>query len=480
MSKLSIRDNIMYRLRKIRPENRRSDDLSSAELFAEVFANKHRYCTTSRDWFQYRGGIWKLDTEGMSARNDLKIFAECLLTYSANVNLDPQQHEAFVRYCGKWLRKSFRDCVIQDARDFNFFSLNELDAQPELFCCKNGVLSLGKEVKFLNHDPKLMLSKQAGTEYDASAECPRWIQFMNEVTEGDREKQRYLQKVAGIALLGECVIDRFWILFGASSRNGKSTFCDTLSSVFGDYAASVQPETLAIKKTDSRSASGDVARLAGVRFAVASEAPRRMPLDSALLKSMTGRDRITARFLHQSEFEFVPAFCLIMNTNYLPSCSDTTVFASGRIAVVEFPHHFTFQEQDQHLREKLRKEKAGILNWCIEGLKMYYAEGVEEPASVRQASEEFAQESDRVGVFLDEVLTPSEGELIAVSAIYPKYDSWCIESGFQAMSKQSFIDELKRKKVYRTSGTIAGKTVRNVILGYSDFIKVEGSETPFY
>jgi len=216
-----------------------------------------------------------------------------------------------------------------------------------------------------------------------------------------------------------------------------------------------------------------------VRFAVASEAPRRMPLDSALLKSMTGRDRITARFLHQSEFEFVPAFCLIMNTNYLPSCSDTTVFASGRIAVVEFPHHFTFQEQDQHLREKLRKEKSGILNWCIDGLKMYYSEGIEEPDSIRQASEEFAQESDRVGVFLEEVLTPSAGELIAISEVYPKYDRWCMESGFQPMSKQTFIDELKRKKVFRTSGTIHGKTVRNVIMGYSDFIKSEDIETPF-
>ena len=86
------------------------------------------------------------------------------------------------------------------------------------------------------------------------------------------------------------------------------TLMETIAYMFGDYATSSTPDTLALKKKDSSRPSGDIARLNECRFLNMSEPSRQLILDSALLKTLLGRDKITARHLNQSEFEFYPKF----------------------------------------------------------------------------------------------------------------------------------------------------------------------------
>ncbi len=119
-----------------------------------------------------------------------------------------------------------------------------------------------------------------------------------------------------------------------------------------------------------------------------------MLFDTALLKSLLGRDSITARHLYQRETTFIPKFRLVINTNFLPTITDDTVFSSGRINVVSFDRHFEPQEQDKDLKNRLRdkSEMSGILNWCIEGLKL--------PAAVQIATDTYRTDSDKVSSYL--------------------------------------------------------------------------------
>ncbi len=96
-----------------------------------------------------------------------------------------------------------------------------------------------------------------------------------------------------------------------------------------------------------------------------------MLINTELIKSLTGRDKITARMLYGKEFEFVPQFKLYINTNYLPRIIDDTIFASNRINVIEFNKHFSEEEQDKTLKSKLREPDnlSGILNWFLLGWK---------------------------------------------------------------------------------------------------------------
>lgn len=470
---------LIVTLQKIDAISLKRSDIGAAQLFSDIFRDKHRYNISAREWFVYDNGIWAIDNEGVRAKASLKLLGQALVQYAASADLhDESEKASYIRYAAKWLTRGYRDGLIKDARDVHFISREDLDKDLFTLNCQNCVITLKNGiVKTEKHRPDLLLSKMTGTNYQPEAKCPRWNSFMDEITEGDTDKKKYLQKIAGLALVGEVTEHKFFIVYGSTTRNGKSTFTETLLTVMGTYGTTINPETLAIQKVDSRRASGDVARLAGIRLAICSEAPRRMPLDSALLKKMTGGDRILARHLQEREFEFKPQFTLLMNTNYLPSSTDSTIFSSGRIAVCEFKRHFREEEQDKRLKDKLLKESAGILNWMIEGYQLYLKEGLEPPESVRKETETYEDDSDRIKVFCDEKLIKADGEFLSVKDGYIAYTEWCDESGYQALGKQAFVDELKTKKLFRASATINKQTVKRVIVGYSGFYKTK--KNPF-
>lgn len=469
-------------LKEMHAEQYETTDKGFGRLFAEVFKNQHRYNPSRKDFMRYDGKRWVDDIEGLSTRKSGKLLSDALVRYAVNVDADGKYLKAVTPLCN--LRN--RDAMLKDSRDIHYFTNEQLDTNDYLLNLQNGTLDLSENApQFREHDPDLLLSKICNVEYDPAAVCNEWEKFLLEIMQGDRDKIRYLQKIAGLSLTGNTQEETCFILYGSTTRNGKSTFCETLIYLLGDYALTMKPETLAVKQNlDSRQASGDVARLAGCRFVNASEPPKRMLFDTALLKSLLGRDSITARHLHQREFEFIPKFKLVINTNYLPTITDDTVFSSGRINVISFDRHFEPHEQDKHLKDRLRqkRELSGILNWCIEGLRLYRKEGLEPPEAVKNATEVYRNDSDKIGSFINECLTKSERNSKAKD-IYDVYAKWCDSNGYGTENKQNFFAELKNKGVFSNSGTVEGKTVKNIVKGYvvnNDFITVDDdTKLPF-
>ena len=301
--------------------------------------------------------------------------------------------------------------------------------------------------------------------------------------QNDIAKINYLQKVFGLTLTGYTYEELMHFLYGSTTRNGKSTVTELALWVLGDYGATISPETLALRQNkDSRTASPDIAKLAGARLVVASEPPKKMLFDTALTKTLTGGDSITARFLHCNEFTFKPKFKLLINTNYLPTITDDTVFKSGRIRVINFGRHFEPHEQNKHLKEQLRAEADGILNWFIKGLQLYRQEGLEPPAAVTQATAEYESDSDKIGRFIGECLIKTN-ENISAKIVYETYTTWCSDNGYGCENKGNFFTELKVKGIFAASGTVKGKTVRNIVRGYTlateDFTSVDDENLPF-
>lgn len=461
------------------------NDRGSADLFATVFMNVSRYNPTKKDWMYYDGTRWVADQEGMRAKRNAKTLADVLVRYSATVFLPDDKRQSYIKYAAGMMSYRSRNVMVTDAKDLNFFENMELDKDDFLLNCKNCVLDLsGDQPKALEHSADLLLSKLCNANYNPAATCTLWDKTVNEIMQGDTEKIKYLQKMSGRFLTGDTSEEEFYIFFGATTRNGKSTITELLLYLLGDYATTISPESLAIKANkDSRTASPDIAKLAGTRFVVASEPPRRMLFDSSLVKTLTGRDTVSARFLHENEFQFKPKFKLILNSNYLPVINDKTVFSSNRVKVIPFERHFAEKEQNKHLKEQLQQEIDGILNWCIEGLYMYRKEGLEPPEAVRTATHEYSEDSDKTGKFISECLVRSEHNL-AAKDVYEKYSQWCNDCGLGIDGRTSFYEELKTKNLLSKTGTVAGKTVKNVIKGYSFVDEIfhpvdENSKVPF-
>ncbi len=158
-------------------------------------------------------------------------------------------------------------------------------------------------------------------------------------------------------------------------RNGIGTFLDVISYVLGDYAINTPPETFL--ETPGSAVRNDLARLRGARLITASEPESKKKFDPGVLKTFTGQDPITCRFLHKEFFEFQPEGKLIFSANQRPAVRDTSHGFWRRVILVPFTRIFTGKDKDPTLRESLKAEASGILNWLVEGCLKWQAEGLQ-------------------------------------------------------------------------------------------------------
>lgn len=68
-------------LKEIHAENYETSDKGNARLFADIFKDKHRYCSTRKDFMLFDGKRWIDDLEGLSARKSAKELSDALIRY---------------------------------------------------------------------------------------------------------------------------------------------------------------------------------------------------------------------------------------------------------------------------------------------------------------------------------------------------------------------------------------------------------------
>ncbi len=458
------------RLQKLKPEENKLypwTELGAGQLFADYYKDVLRYVPERKSWFHYNGIVWEQDIGNTKTMELCKALARHLLIYCSSID-DDKRREEYAKFCYRWQTRKMRETVIRDAQSVHTIRMEEFDRDPYIFNCKNGTLNL-KTMKFSPHIPENKLTKHSDVEYNPDAHCERFNRFIDEITNGDQEKAKFLQKVLGYGLSGDTRFECMFIFYGATTRNGKGTLCESVLKVLGDYGCTSQAETIGIKPNkSSQMPSEDVARLAGVRFVNISEPDRGLRLDAALVKTMTGNDTMNARFLHENSFDFKPQFKLYINTNYCPTISDLTLFSSDRIVIVTFDRHFGEQEQDKNLKElfSASNSQSAMLNWLLEGYRLIRTEGLKIPESVKEAIEEYRKESDKVARFTEECLEQRDGFEVRTSEVYKAYTHWCDDNGCRAESAAKFNQALKSFATIERKRPTAGGSPTTMLLDY--------------
>lgn len=461
---------IIETLNKLKPQIRFAyNDRGNGELFSAVFGRTAKYNVTAKEWYIYKDGYWQEDTGAMQVSRLAKELYDALLLYASS--LPDESKTNYISHVNKMGRLNVREIMIKDARDRNYVKSEDFDRNIWLFNCRNGTYDL-KNGYFRKHSPDDLISKMSNVVYDENAESPDFEKFLSEILLNDKDKMRYLLSALGYALTGDTSQECMFILYGSTTRNGKGTLMETIAHMMGGdsgYAMTSNPETLARRQSkDSRQASGDIARLKGARFLNVSEPDKGMVFDTALIKTLTGRDTITARHLHEREFQFVPNFKLFINTNYLPYVTDDTVFSSERINVITFDRHFDQQDQDRGLKDRLKTEEniSGIFNICLKGLRDYLKNGLVRPACISAATAEYRRSSDRQGIFISECLEKDDKSNIKAKDVYNVYRGWCRDNNFRPENKANFMSGLRNKNMLADHGTVNGITCHNIIFGY--------------
>jgi putative DNA primase/helicase len=186
--------------------------------------------------------------------------------------------------------------------------------------------------------------------------------------------------------------------FYGDGGTGKSTFVNTLQRILGTYARTAPMATFTATSFDKHPT--DLAMLAGARLVAANETEQGRSWAAERIKSLTGGDPISARFMRQDFFEFVPKFKLLFVGNNAPNLATVDDAIRRRFIVV--PFDIKPKVKDMRLNEKLSAEAPQILQWCIDGCRDWLAHGLVPPDKVMQATAVYFDDQDLFTRWLEE------------------------------------------------------------------------------
>ena len=327
--------------------------------------------------------------------------------------------------------------------------IEDLDSHNDLLLVANGVVNL-RTKELTPFDPDLLMTQRIPVAYRPDAKSERWDTFLGEVMEGADGMPEYLQRLVGYGITGLTQEQCFVIHYGLGS-NGKSIFIDTLSHVFSGIYRKTPMKTF-LKNDNSSSIPADVAALRGSRLVFASEADANARLSEALLKEMTGDASITARLLHQNFFTFTPQFLIQMATNHKPVFTSQGNGIWRRVRLIKWGRTFTAEQQDHNLLATLRTEEEGILRWAVDGAAIWYANGLQDPDSVKKAVTDYKEMEDTLYGFLPGVyeLCEPEGKPLKGSAVFKEFSNWAFSEEIQfSFRRRAFFNMLEERGVTR-------------------------------
>jgi len=272
--------------------------------------------------------------------------------------------------------------------------------------------------------------------------APTWMRFLADITGEDGEMQRYLARMAGYALTGVTIEHALFFLYGTGA-NGKSVFLNTLSAVMDDYAVSAPIDTFLENKSEKHPT--DLAGLRGARLVTSIEVEKGKRWAEAKIKSLTGGDRIAARFMRQDFFEYKPQFKLIIAGNNKPAIRDVDEAMRRRLHLVPFTVTIPPEKRDQSLTDRLLEEKDGILRWMLDGCLEWQKTGLKPPSSVLSATEEYLESEDALGRWIDEECVKDSNAESVTDDLFASWKAWADKSGEYIGTKRRFSDDLDKR-----------------------------------
>ena len=456
------------------------DEIGIGNIFADYYKPIARFNRDRGVWYVYDGNIWRPDDEALVVAELAKRLADLLYAFALQIK-DEDTRTRYIKRVQKLQMRKNRRTMVEDAKSVHPISHKMFDNNTNLFNCRNGTLNLTTG-EFHAHTPTDYITMLSGVIYNKDATCPRWEQFIGEVMQNDAALARYLQKALGYALTGDTSLECLFILYGATSRNGKGTTMETFLQIVGDYGKTSNPEMLSTKfgSTNASGPSEEIARLSGARFVNISEPEKKITFNAALVKRMTGNDTLNARFLHENSFDFKPSFKIFINTNYRPNVNDQILFKSRRIKVIPFNRCFGESEQDHGLKGFFSADEnlSGVFNWCLEGCRLFYKEGMDEPEAVKEAVREYQVESDRIGQFIEAWIEEGETYEVLSSAVFKRYTDWCKEYNYNAENAKNFKTAMEQRFTYARRRPKSGGEKTTLLIGCKLRAEELGAETP--
>lgn len=399
----------------------------SEDALALRFADKHerdlRYVSQWGKWYIWDDNYWRLDNKMQSWSMVRRMCREESSKSKTNkATLVARAKVAAVHFLAQTDR---RLAAVPE----------QWDTDPWLLGTPRGTVDL--------HTGALMPSRREDYITQTAkawpeGECPRWLGFLNEVTNGDAEMQRYLQRIVGYSLTG-VTREEVVIFIHGEGGNGKGTFIETVAAAMGGYSDVVAMDTLIMKKYHDHPT--EIAKLRGVRLAVASETSDGSRWNMARLKLLTGGDKLTGRFMRADFFDFRPTHKLIISGNKRPGLGRVDAAIVRRLFLVPFMVKISVPDKDLKAYF-LDAELNGIMRWAVQGCLEWQRMGLAPPKAVVAATEEYLHNQDDMQVWMDDCCVLQDKWRSSSAELFQSWQKWCERTGGYVGAKRQFVEGL--------------------------------------
>lgn len=435
-------------------------DNGNARRIVDYFGENLRY-TIGGGWHYWDGTTWRADGEGSTvfenARNLSQLInAEAIRAEDSTPTL-------------KWAEKSrdasrIRNAVSLSTTDPRVkIHHHEWDANPDWLGVRNGVVDL-RTGKLLAPDRSQYITKRTAVDFNPKIKDTRFDIFLDQITAGDKEFQQWLQKVVGYTLTGETSEQKFFLFYGAPG-SGKSTLLEIVKALLGEYSLALNAEVIMANKYGQNSSDQYyTAEMEGRRMLAVSELPEAEMMKEDAVKRLSGGDSMTGRRIGQQPFNFTSQAKLWIATNHRPRVGDPGIWR--RMQAIPFEN--VPKIVDTTLKPYLQSPQGGLpaaLAWASIGARMWYEarEGIGTCRVVEEATAQYKENEDEIGIFLKEEFVVGEGYSTTISEFHAIWQNWAMEQGLNSGGP---LNKLRRRLVDRGI-TVDGIGRTANVIGYA-------------
>lgn len=433
-------------------------DVGNARRLVDWHSNTIRRVSDMGAWFCWDGQRWDRDHDGAYIRYRARLLAEELPETE-------KEDRAFKRnsLSSVGLSSAVR---IAEADPMVTISATDLDRHPHLLNARNGIVDL-RTGEVGAHKPGLLLSRICSAEAEVAAEHPMWDAFLAETFGGDTEMIGFVQRMFGVALIGDVREHVLPFLHGVG-QNGKGVMLLVANGLLGNadaggYAVSA-PDGFLMSGRDNVHPT-EIARLRGARLVICSEQSGGKRFDESKVKRLTGGDLLTGRFMRGDFFDFPPTHLILVASNHLPEVREGGPSFWRRVRLIPFEHVVPPERRDGELHTKLiEKEGPAILGWMVRGAMQVYAEGLAAPDKVLAATDDYRVSEDALASFIRDscMLGDPTYQYARVPEFTSRFQQHCNELGIEPPSQRATTMRLVAEWKIQKDRTIQGRVYRGI------------------
>lgn len=394
-----------------------TDTWLATELAARL-RDRLAYDANAGRWLRYDHPVWRVDSDERRVAWALEVVYD-LRDQAGGAS------PALAKAAERWQRAGVIQRVLEHARHL-LIAPAIMPANPWTLAEPGGnIIELHADGTMIARParPADWQLRLIGARYDPQADCPRWLQFLREISADRPDWVALAQRLVGYSLAPSTEEQTFVFLVGGGA-NGKSTFLGVLRALFGEYACDTPFQTF-VTRRDRASHDDALMALEGARLVTAQEGAVNEALDDATIKRITGETVITGSRKFERTRSFRPEFLLWLAANSLPRVDDLTIAFWRRQITLPFDVSFAGRERPR-LEVELLAELSGILNWALEGYARWRREGLGPlPACVIETATRWRQQSNPLADWVEDccIIDPRGSETLG--ALYANYQTYC-------------------------------------------------------